>query len=228
MTASAAILLAVAVTLIVWWALSSERRTAKYDVRGALSSVELDLGDADLEVVGAEGTEAVRVRRVDRFAFGRPADAAREVRSGVLRLSSRCPEAVLGFCDATYRLQVPDNVSVAVRTSSGDVDLRGFRGSARIDTGDGDISVDEWCGFVMRARADTGDVRAAASCTPERLELRSREGSVLAQVPEGRYRVDAESDEGARRVRGVTVSDDSPFTVQALSSSGDVDVQVAP
>jgi hypothetical protein len=47
-------------------------------------------------------------------------------------------------------------------------------------------------------------------------------------VPPGRYRVDAESDEGKHVVRGVSVADDAPFQIQALSTSGDVSVGSGP
>jgi len=50
-----------------------------------------------------------------------------------------------------------------------------------------------------------------------------------AYSPEGgRYRIDAHSDAGTDRVRGLTVADDASFTVQALSGSGDVSVESAP
>jgi DUF4097 and DUF4098 domain-containing protein YvlB len=104
----------------------------------------------------------------------------------------------------------------------------GYRGSARIDTTTGDVSFNGWCGFNLQIRADAGDVRAVAACSPERLQLRSRQGRVDALVPPGRYRVDAESDEGARHVRGVDVADDAPFQIQALSTTGDVSVGSGP
>jgi hypothetical protein len=44
-------------------------------------------------------------------------------------------------------------------------------------------------------------------------------------VPPGRYRLDAETAAGQRTVRGVTEATDAPFTLQALSSSGDVTVE---
>ena len=47
-------------------------------------------------------------------------------------------------------------------------------------------------------------------------------------MPPGRYRVDAESDEGKRSVRGLTAADDAPFQVQALSTTGDVRVASGP
>jgi hypothetical protein len=224
-TASACLLGALAIAVAVGWATSSERRIATYAVRGALNGITLDLGDGSAVVVGAGERPAVEVRRTDRFAFGHGAQARRDVAGGVLRIRSRCPPAVLDSCSASYRLSVPDNVPVTVRTTSGDVRFRGFHGSARIDTTTGDIAVAGYCGFALRARAETGDVRAITACPLERLELRSRTGDVQAVVPPGRYRVDAETDDGRRQVRGVTAADDAPFQIQALSSVGDVDVE---
>jgi hypothetical protein len=57
------------------------------------------------------------------------------------------------------------------------------------------------------------------------MELRSGDGDVRAVVPRGRYRVDAASDVGRQRVRGLTVADDAPFLIQALSTRGSVEVQ---
>ena len=70
-------------------------------------------------------------------------------------------------------------------------------------------------------------MNAGASCALERMELRSRTGDVRAVVPAGRYQVDAETDDGDRTVRGVTVAEDAPFQIQALSSAGDVAVEAS-
>jgi hypothetical protein len=215
-------------TLAVWWGASSETRIASYAVRGSLESISLDLGSADAEIVGGGDDRTVAVRRTDEFAFGQDANVQREVSAGVLRIRSRCPSTVLRSCSAGYRLTVPDNVAVMVRTDSGDVRINGFRGSATIETRAGDVAIGAYCGFALRARAETGDVRATASCPPERLELRSGSGDVRALVPPGRYRIDAETDGGTRRVAGLTTLDDAPFAIQALSSSGDVDVEAGP
>jgi hypothetical protein len=227
-TASACVVLAIALGLVVWWAASSERRVTSYDVRGALTAVSLDLGAADAEIVGGREAPFVEVRRTDRFAFGHLAAHRREVSGGVLRISSRCPRTVLGSCAAAYRVSVPNNVPVTVRTGSGDVRLDGFRGSARIATATGDIGATAFCGFLLQARAGSGDVSAAAACAPERLELRSRTGAVRAVVPPGRYRINADSDEGARSVRGLRAADDAPFQILALSGAGDVEVEAGP
>jgi len=227
-TVSAFALLTAGLVMAVWWAATDEERTATYQVRGSVTAITLDIGEADLQIVGGGGQAALQVSHTDRFSFNHPAEAERVVRGGELRLRSRCPAALIGSCSSAYRLRVPDNVPVRVRTTSGDVTSSGYRGSATVDTTSGSVDFDGWCGFNLQVRADVGDVRAVAACTPQRLQLRSRAGSVQALVPPGRYRVDAESDEGKRSVRGVSTGDDAPFQVQALSTTGDVRVGSGP
>jgi len=227
-TVSAFALLTAGLAMVVWWAATTEERTGTYVVRGTVNGITLDIGDADLDIVGGGTQAALQVSRTDRFSFGHPAEAERVVRSGTLRLRSRCPAALVGSCSSAYRLRIPDNVPVTVRTTSGDVASTGYRGSARVDTSSGDVTFNGWCGFTLQIRALSGNVRTVAACAPQRLQLRSRRGRVDALVPPGRYRVDAESDEGARSVRGVTVADDAPFQIQALSTSGDVSIGSGP
>jgi hypothetical protein len=220
--ASLVVLALAAAAVTIWWAASRETRTTSYRVLGDLAGIELDLGDADVQLDGGGG--AVELRRVDRFAFGHPSTERRVVRNNVLRIVSRCPDQVLGGCQTAYRLNVPDNVPVRVETSSGSVRLQGVRASVQISTGAGGIAASGFCGHSLRAVSDAGAVTAAADCSVEQLVLRSRSGDVRAVVPSGRYRVDAQSDSGTRRVRGVEVSEDASFAVQALSTSGDVAV----
>src|SRR6201999_1994563 len=106
---------------------------------------------------------------------------------------SRCPRQVIGRCRSSFRVTVPDNVTIEVVTSSGAVRLSGVRASVSIQTGSGNVSADGFCGFLLRAVSEAGNLRATADCSTERLELRSRSGNVTAVVPAGRYRVDAES-----------------------------------
>jgi hypothetical protein len=222
---SATLLIAVGVAAAIWWAASRETRTTSYRVLGDLVGVRLDLGAADVEVAG--GGDAVEVRRVDRFAFGHPSRERRSVARGNLSIVSRCARQVLGACHASYRVTVPDNVAVTVATSSGDVHLTGVRASVEVQTGSGAVVASGFCGFALRAISDSGDVRAATECSTERLELRSRSGDVSAVVPTGRYRIDAATDTGDRRVQGVTPDDVAPYQLQALSGSGNVTVQGA-
>jgi hypothetical protein len=223
--ASAFVLGGLGLVVGAWWATSSEDRLTSYAVNGSLNGVLLDLGDADADVMGGGEGRPVRVRYSDSFAFGHAPLARRDIRGGVLRIRARCPKIVLGTCSSRYRVTVPDNVPVTVRTGAGDVRFSDFRGSARIDTRDGDISVAGFCGFSLRAQSQTGDVEAMAACAAERMVLRSRTGNVRALVPPGRYRIDAGTDAGTRRLNGITSVDDAPFQIQALSSTGDVSVE---
>lgn len=208
----------------VWWATSHETRITSYAVQGSLAGLQLDVGGADVELVGG-GQGALEVRRTDRFTFDHPSVERRGVSNGVLHISSACPKAVPSDCSVSYRVAVPDNVAVTVRTSTGTVNVGALRASARIQTDSGDIAVDSFCGFRLSARSRAGDVGATTVCSPERMELRSGDGDVRAVVPRGRYRVDAVSDAGRQRVRGLTVTDDAPFLIQALSTRGTVEVQ---
>jgi len=208
----------------IWWAASSERRDVSYRVLGTLSAIELDVGAAGVEIVGG-ATGAIEVVRTEEFAFGKPPRDDHVVQNGALRIVSRCPDTVVGTCRAAYRISVRDNVQVNVRSSSGRVRIAGLNGSARIETGSGPIAVDGFCGFQLTATSASGDVRGAADCSPDRMELRSASGDVHASVPTGRYRVDANSDRGSARVNNVAVSEDASFAVQAISGSGDVLVE---
>jgi len=213
------------VLLAVWWAATRETRTTTYRVLGDLAGIRLDLGDADVEIDG--GGAAVEVRRTDRFAYGAPSEEDRRLEGGTLSIRSRCPDQVIGSCRASYRLTVPDNVPLELQTSSGSVRVSGVRASLQVSTGSGAISATGFCGFLLRASSDTGDVSAVSKCSPDRVELRSRSGDVRAVVPSGRYQIDAQSDSGASRIRGLTDTPDAPFLVQALSTSGDVSVEAA-
>ena len=227
MTASGCLVGGAILTLFVWWLVSRETQVATYSVSGSVNGITLDLGAADAEIVGGGDRAAIEVRRTDRFAFGRRALAQRRAADGRLAIRSQCPRTVFAVCTASYRLSVPDNVGVTIRTTSGDVRFPGYRGSAQVDTTSGNITIGGLCGFALRARSQSGDVAAGVSCALERLELRSRMGDVRAIVPPGRYQVDADTDIGRLTVRGVTVAEDAPFQIQALSSAGDVTVEAS-
>ena len=220
---SALVLAGVAVVMVVWWAASRQTRHVTYRVVGSLSALELDLGDADLEITGGSGS--VEVERTDEYAYGRPPIERRTVEASTVRISSRCPDNVVGTCRSSYQIAVPDNVRLDIRTSMGRVRITSLNGSARISTGEGPIAVDGFCGFLLSATSSSGDVRATADCSPDRMELRSGTGDVRAVVPVGRYRVDANNDAGDARVRGIVAADDASFAVQAFSGSGDVVVE---
>jgi hypothetical protein len=204
---------------------SHHTRIVSYPVGGTLDGASFDLGNASIDVVGGGPRARLTVQQVERYSFGHQARTVRTGSGGILRVVSRCPTAVPHSCAVRYRVVVPDNVPVDVRTSGGGVSFRDYRGSARVSTRSGDIDIAGFCGFSLQARAESGRIDAAASCPPQELSLRSSTGSIRAVVPAGRYQVDATSASGRRAVSGIDARGDAPFAIQALSSSGDVSVE---
>lgn len=220
------VLVVVAFGLVVWSLASTQQRSVSYSVRGALAGVSVDVGAADVEILGGGRAPAVAVSHVDRYGFGHGPAVSRSVVDGTFRVRSRCPRTILHGCSVHYRLVVPDNVPVVIATTSGSVRLSDYRGSARILTGGGDVEVDGFCGFSLEARSeDGGNVDASAACPPQQLNLRATTGWIHARVPGGRYRVDASTSRGAPAIRGVTADAGAPFAIQALSASGTVSVE---
>jgi hypothetical protein len=222
---SALLVVGGAVALAVGAVASTEERRSTYPVTGSLEGLVFDLAEGDIEIVGGGTRDAVEVSRSERFAFGHRADTQRGVQGGVFSVQSRCPRSLLGSCTVDYRVIVPDNVGLELRTTSGNVTLRGYRGSARIATGSGTIAIAGYCGNSLDARSAEGDIALDAACAPPRASLRSTGGDVRAVLPPGRYDLDAESSSGSASVRGVIERSDAPYSVQALSGSGDVTVE---
>ena len=180
-------------------------------------------------IVGGGRRDAVEVRRTERYAFGHGAGTQRSVdgrrRS---RVRSRCPTSLLGPCTVDYRVIVPDNVALDVRTTGGNVvAARLPRLGARSRPTRGAIDIAGYCGNSLDARAGAGDIALDAACAPPQLSLRSGSRRRSARCcPPGRYDIDAESTSGERaRPRRSTARDDAPYVVQVLSGSGDVAVE---
>ncbi len=223
---SALLVVGGAIALAVGAITSTRPRLITYPVSGTVESLAFDLADGDIEVVGgARSDSPIQVRRTERYAFGHGPDVTRTVETASLRVRSRCPTSLLGPCDVTYRVIVPDNVALEIRTTSGHVSLRGFRGSARVATTRGAIDISGYCGNSLDARAGAGRISVAANCAPPRMSLRSGSGAIHAVMPPGRYDLDAESTSGSEVVRGIDARPDAPYALQVLSASGDVSVE---
>lgn len=221
-----ALLVAGSAAVLLGWDIGSHHeRLVSYPVGGAVSRVVLDVDDAGVTVVGGGGATQVEVSRREDYSFGRPPETRKTIEAGVFTVTSRCPDALPQACSVRYRVVVPDNVPVDVDTGSGDVRLQRYQGSARVSTGAGDVDVEGFCGFSLQATAVSGNLRAIAACPLQELALRTRTGSVHAIVPPGRYAIDAQSASGRQALRGIGSTDDAPFSIQALSSSGDVLVE---
>ncbi len=218
---SAGIFLLVALLAGAGWLASHHSRVTSRSFHGTIRHVALRLSSGDAVIVGSS-SGAVEVRRTDRYAFGRSAHERRSYAAGTLTLASSCPRILVGSCSASYEVAVPETASVDVQTTGGDVRLEGFRGSTSVHTGSGRVDAVAYCGFGLSATSRSGDLRVAAACAPQHLQLHTGSGDAVALVPPGRYRVDASG--ARRRVTGVTQDANAPFTLDLHSASGSVRV----
>src|SRR4051794_14873681 len=222
---SALLVVGGAVALAIGALASTREYRRSYPVLGAVENLRFDLADGDIVVVGGGQRDNVQVDRTERYAFGHGPATARSAAGGAFAVRSRCPTLLLGPCTVAYRVVVPDNVGLDIRTTSGSVSLRGYRGSARVSTGEGGIEISGYCGNALDARAGAGAITLQAACAPPRMTLRTGSGAINAVMPAGRYDLDAESSSGRASVRGVSARSDAPYAVQVLSGSGDVSVE---
>jgi Putative adhesin len=217
---AAALLIAGAVLGAVWLS-STETRIVSSHLPASLGGIELHVQSGEVAIVGGSQT-GVSITRSDRSVFGQGPREQRSLRGGILRITSGCPHMVVGSCSASYRIEVPNNVPISIRTEHGDIRLDGYRGSADIATDTGAINVEGYCGFVLGAASASGDVTVSTACSPERLTLRSDSGDVSATVPPGNYGIQAASNGGSTSVRGLIDDGGAPWAIQALSNTGNV------
>jgi hypothetical protein len=218
---SAAVFVLVAAALGAGWLTSLRTHTTIYTYAGPVRQVNIQLSSGDATIVGSP-SPAVEVRRTDRYAFGHRATERRTAANGALTISSACPRVVVGSCSASYEVAVPETATVVVRTSSGDVRLEGFRGTATVRTGSGSVDAEAYCGFGISAASGSGNLHVAAACAPQFLQLHTGSGDASAQVPPGRYRIQAAGVQ--RHVAGVTSDAKAPFSLDLHSGGGAVTI----
>jgi hypothetical protein len=223
LVSSAAVLVIAGVILAVLWLSSSKTVAVSSHTTASLMGIELRVQSGDVAVVGGS-QNGVSIASSNRSVFGHGPRQHQSLHRGILQISSSCPRLVIGTCSASYRLAVPNDVPISIRTERGNIRLDGYRGSADIATDSGAIKVEDYCGFVLGAASASGDVTVASACSPERLTLRSDSGNVSATVPPGNYRIQAASNAGDASVRGLTDDDGAPWAIEALSNTGDVAV----
>jgi DUF4097 and DUF4098 domain-containing protein YvlB len=220
--ASAAIVTLVLIAMGIDWLVSlRSSTTVEPPVKAPLRGVELTIDSGQAMIVGTDAS-TLQVRRTDHYSFGHAARERRSLSHGVLRISSSCPKIVVGSCSASYELAVPETVALVVHTGDGDVRLDGFRGSANVHTGAGNVTVEAYCGFDLAAVTGSGDVRITTACSPRDLEIHTGSGNATALVPPGRYRISLASGAGQPHVSGLVQDPKAPFTISMHSGSGDV------
>lgn len=186
--------------------------TADATVTEAVTSVEVtDAASGSIRVSPGSGP-GVGIHRTVHYRDGTPPSPGQRVSGGVLTFDKGCEN-----CYIDYELTVPASAGVTLASASGDVDVRGVA-SADVRTASGRVTAESIAGGFS-ARTSSGDVtggglggrevRVDTQSGATELGFASAPGSVTAQavsgdvrvtVPAGRYRVEAATKSGQRRV----------------------------
>ncbi|WP_228977454.1 DUF4097 family beta strand repeat-containing protein [Streptomyces sp. DH12] len=210
------------------------------------STLTVDAGDSDVELVPADVADVEVARQVDGWVVaGNGPDASWSLEDGTLTLRVRC-EALVENCGARHEVRVPRGVAVTLRGDNGTVTADGFTAALTLRTDNGDLAVRDARGPLdlssdngtlrvegaasktVTARSENGDVHLALRAAPERVEARSENGGVVVELPAGSgpYAVDAGSGNGDVRA-DLPRDPASARSVTARSENGDVTVRTA-
>lgn len=156
----------------------------------------------DIEVV--PGGRSVEVERTEHYVLDSP-DESRTLEDGVLTITSECDSALPPFCASDYRVEVPDGVTVDVRTYVGDIDVEAITGRR------------------IEARAYVGDVHVDAARKGD-VTARTNVGDVDVEMPRGTYAIDSDTAVGDSDVAGLIAVDRAQHALDARADVGTVDV----
>jgi hypothetical protein len=165
----------------------ASQNTIRIEAPLPANHIELDLGSGHVEIRVASDQQ-VRVETTQYGSWqGNPAAISRSADGVRVTNEARARPDFLGMCfsicSQVYRITVPRDVTIDVRTSSGDVNVVGLRGALSITTRSGDVEVMDGrvvgassmtttsgdvtlhlpkdSGFVLNASTNSGDLTSA-------------------------------------------------------------------
>ncbi len=119
----------------------------------------------------------------------------KRVEGRTLELGSSCTGSrfgVLRSCEFDYELQLPRDVSLAVRIHFGRAEIRGMRGPIDFHGDAGDFEA-SGCNKRASISLDYGKIELHESCKPDLVRARTRLADIELIVPAGRYDVNVDS-----------------------------------
>ncbi|MGA4879008.1 DUF4097 domain-containing protein [Streptomyces lydicamycinicus] len=192
-----------------------------YTVPGKVTALSATTHGGNIEVVPVDAGGQVKV--TEKYVYNeRKPSPSHEVKDG--RLTLEAEDCGMGRrCEVAYRVLLPRDASVDLRTSGGDITVRGATGGIAAETSGGDITVKDSTARTAKARTSGGDVDLALSSAPDEISGRTSGGNVTIRLPKGSYAVEATTSGGNRKV-SVPTDKGSAHKVTARTSGGDVSV----
>ncbi|MEU8685390.1 DUF4097 family beta strand repeat-containing protein [Streptomyces sp. NPDC048611] len=198
-----------------------KRAERTYTVDGRVTALSATTHGGNIEVVPVGAGGPVRVTEKYVYNDSKPSPEHR-VENGTLTLKAE--ECGMGRrCEVAYRVLLPRDARVDLRTSGGDITVRGAAGGIAAETSGGNITVKDSTARAMKARTSGGNVDLALSTAPDEVSGRTSGGNVTIRLPKGAYAVEATTSGGNRKV-SVATDENSAHKVTARTSGGDVAV----
>lgn len=187
--------------------------SVKIVVDAGATDVRIVQGDADVVRVKARITSGLR--ETD-FEIGRRGDE--------IKILSGCQTWLNPGCGVDTTLEIPQGFPVEIRTTSGDVDVRGVdEGVLTILSGSGDI---EGTGLELgefSASTTSGDISAVFLTQPFGFKAATTSGDIEARMPDGKRTYVVRTASTSGDVDSALESDpDGKGFVRATSGSGDI------
>ncbi len=188
---------------------------------GAVHAVQLETDDGEITVRPGTGREATLETREWSGLLGGPELEVRNER-GRLVVDSNCPGWFSNACGAELVLTVPRGVPVNLRTGSGDIEVAGVVGDAKLQTGSGEIEIAGLRDGDLTARTGSGDIDASRIDAGE-VALRTGSGEIHVT---GLAAQEVETRTGSGDIE-LTIADGTPpRSIFAHTGSGDVGLLV--
>jgi hypothetical protein len=120
-----------------------------------------------------------------------------------------------------------DGVEGAVRAEAvaGDMDLNGLSGTIRARSGEGVILGEALTSGTVLVEGGNGGVRLRFAAPPDRVELDVAVGPAEIQVPAGRYRIDADVNQGDLVVSGIVRDPAAERSIVLTTRQGDATIE---
>jgi DUF4097 and DUF4098 domain-containing protein YvlB len=200
--------------------LGHRTETQRQVYRQTTDAISVELGTGDITVI-AGAADVVEVTRHLRWSYEKP-EIDERWDGQTLSVTVDCHHFWIGpGCGVDYTLAVPEGVTVAARTSTGDITVRAILGELNLTTSTGDIAISGAVAPLV-LHTSTGDVTVTAAISPQ-IDASSSTGDITLRLATGPRALTTRTSTGDIRI---TVPDGEAYRVHTDTSTGDVRVAV--
>ncbi|MGK5640353.1 DUF4097 family beta strand repeat-containing protein [Streptomyces sp. URMC 126] len=194
-----------------------------YTVRGKVTVIEARSLGGDITVRPlAEGTDMVRVTERYEYSGSKP-NPEHGLSDGRFSIGKADCGGSARRCTVHLTVLAPPSVAVDLKTTGGDIAVRGTSGGVEAESSGGNVRVEDSASRSVRAHTQGGDVTATLTSVPDTVDGRTQGGDVRIRVPKGSYAVEATTQGGDRKVT-VPSTDGAPHRIKAHTQGGNVSV----